>query len=65
MTHVLVQDCNNANIAWQRSIFRNTWIESSRESILHYYIQMFAAWFTNKLFKQAPNMVFLNMAYNS
>ena len=28
-------------------------------------IQMFAAWFTNKLFKQAPNMDFLNMAYNS
>ena len=28
-------------------------------------IQMSAAWFINKLFKQAPNMEFLNMAYNS
>ena len=27
--------------------------------------QMSAAWFINKLFKQAPNMDFLNMAYNS
>ena len=27
--------------------------------------QMSSAWFINKLFKQAPNMDFLNMAYNS